>query len=134
MKTTALSQTARPGRALHVSLWILQIVLAVAFGIAGLMKLTRPIAALTDQMAWVTAVPPLMVRFIGLSELAGALGLVLPAATGVKPGLTPLAALGLAVVMALALGFHVSRGEYSVLPINIALGGLAAFIAWGRWR
>jgi uncharacterized membrane protein YphA (DoxX/SURF4 family) len=134
MKTTALSRTNPPGRALHVSLWILQIVLAIAFGIAGLMKLTRPLAALTEPMEWVTAVPPLMVRFIGLSELAGALGLVLPAATGVKPGLTPLAALGLAVVMALALAFHVSRGEYSALPINLALGGLAAFIAWGRWR
>lgn len=135
MKTSALSRTdAGPGRALHVTLWILQIVLALAFATAGLMKLARPIEALTGVMAWVTAVPPVMVRFIGLSELAGAIGLVLPAATGVQPRLTPLAALGLAVVMAVAFGFHASRGEYGALPINLALGGLAAVVAWGRWR
>jgi putative oxidoreductase len=117
-----------------VVLWVLQVALAVIFGIAGVMKLTQPIAALQAQMAWVEAVPPLMVRFIGLAELTGALGVILPAATGIRPALTPLAALGLATIMVLAASFHTVRGEFGALPINMVLGGLAAFVAWGRWH
>jgi len=74
------------------------------------------------------------VRFIGASELAGALGLVLPAATRVKPLLTPLAALGLVTVMLLAIAFHLSRGEVSALPLNLAFAALSAFVAWGRLK
>jgi hypothetical protein len=85
-------------------------------------------------MIWVNAVPVGLVRFIGASELAGALGLILPAATRIKPSLTPLAASGLIVVMVLAAAFHASRGELQALPINFVLGGLAAFVAWGRFR
>jgi len=58
--------------------------------------------------------------------------MLLPALTRIKPILTPLAGVGLAVVMVLAAGFHVMRGELSALPINLAFGGLAAFVAWGR--
>ena len=75
-----------------------------------------------------------LVRFIGVSELAGAIGLILPAATKIKPTLTPLAALGLLTIMILAMAFHLSRGEAQALPINMALGGLAAFVAWGRTK
>ena len=77
-------------------------------------------------------VPLALVRFIGISELLGAVGLILPALTKIKPLLTPLAALGLLTIMILAMGFHVSRGEAGTLPFNIVLGGLAAFVAWGR--
>jgi len=59
-----------------------------------------------------------LVRFIGVSELAGALGLILPAATRIRPGLTPLAALGLSTIMALAMLFHLVRGEPQALPIE----------------
>jgi putative oxidoreductase len=124
---------SRPSRALHVALWIVQAALAAMFGFSGVLKLTRPLADLQQQMAWVEAVPPLMVRFIGLAELAGALGVVLPIATGIRPFLTPLAALGLATIMVLALAFHVMRGEFGALPINLVLGSLAALVAWGRW-
>lgn len=73
-------------------------------------------------------------RFIGASEFLGALGLLLPALNRIKPGLTPLAAAGLVLIMLLAATFHVARGELFALPINFALGGIAAFVAWGRYR
>jgi uncharacterized membrane protein YphA (DoxX/SURF4 family) len=118
---------------MHILLWTVQVLLAVAFGMAGLMKSTQPIDALVQAgMAWTAEVPFLMVRFIGVSELLGAIGLILPAATKVKPQLTPLAALGLLTIMILAMAFHLSRGEAQALPINMILGGLAAFVAWGR--
>jgi putative oxidoreductase len=74
------------------------------------------------------------VRFIGVAELAGALGLLLPALTRRKPVLTAWAATGLVVVMALAGVVHIARGEPQVVPVNLVLGGMAAFIAWGRFR
>ena len=85
-------------------------------------------------MQWASQVPLAMVRFIGISEFLGAVGLILPAATKIKPSLTPLAALGLLTIMILAMAFHVSRGEVQATPVNIVLGGLAAFVAWGRTK
>jgi len=130
----ARTTAAAAPKVLHIALWVAQILLAAAFGMAGVMKSTQPIADLAAQLVWPGAVPEALVRFIGISELAGAIGLVLPAATRIQPGLTPLAALGLIVVMLLAAGFHVTRGELFALPINLALAALAAFIAWGRGR
>jgi len=115
-------------------LWVVQVLLAVAFGFAGVMKSTAPIADLVEKMVWPGALPEAVVRFIGLSELAAALGLTLPSLTRIKPALTPLAAAGLVVVMSLAAIFHITRGEISALPINIGLGALAMFVAWGRWK
>lgn len=121
-----------PSKALNVTLWIVQVLLALAFGMAGVMKSTQPLDALGQNMAWVRDVPPAMVRFIGISELAGAVGVLLPWLTGVKRSLTPLAAAGLVVIMVLAAAFHISRGELGALPFNAILGGMAAFVAWGR--
>jgi putative oxidoreductase len=115
-----------------IALWIVQLLLAAAFGMAGFMKATAPMADLAASMGWPADLPPALVRFIGVSELAGAIGLVLPALTRIKPALTPLAAAGLVVVMALAALFHVVRGEFSAIPINFVLGALAAWVAWGR--
>jgi len=118
---------------MHVLLWIVQILLACAFAASGWMKLTQPIDALAQSgLAWAAQVPLALVRFIGISELLGAIGLIVPAAARIKPVLTPLAALGLLTIMILAMAFHLSRGEAQVLPINLVLGGLAAFVAWGR--
>ena len=83
---------------------------------------------------WTGALPEGLVRFIGVAELAGALGLLLPALTRRKPVLTAWAAAGLVVVMALAVVVHIARGEPQVLPVNFVLGGATAFIAWGRFR
>jgi uncharacterized membrane protein YphA (DoxX/SURF4 family) len=128
------SAVAPPPKALLVALWIVQLLLALAFGLAGVMKTTQPISDLATSLVWPGVVPPALVRFIGASELAGALGLVLPATTRVKPFLTPLAAVGLVTVMLLAMVFHVSRGEWSALPINLVSAALAGFVAWGRFK
>lgn len=118
-----------------ISLWGAQIILAVLFGAAGVMKLFQPIEALGAMMAWVNVTPQWLVRFIGFAELAGALGMILPSATRILPFLTPLAALGFVVIQVLAIGVHASLGETAgSLPINLVLLALSAFVAWGRWR
>jgi putative oxidoreductase len=118
----------------RVALWIVQVLLAAAFFVVGFAKAVQPIDELAQQMAWVTAVPSGLVRFIGVMEIAGAVGLVLPAATRIAPLLTPIAALGLLLVMVLAAGFHLLRGEIAALPLNFVLGALAAFVMWGRFK
>jgi hypothetical protein len=131
--TTATPSTAAPGKGWTIGLWVAQVLLALAFGIPGAMKALFPIAELARKLPWVTEMPTL-VRFIGVSELLGAFGLILPAATRILPILTPIAAMGLALVMVLAAGFHLLRGEAEALPVNFALGALAALVAWGRLR
>ena len=118
-------------RGLHIALWVAQILLAVAFGMAGAMKATTPIDELARTLPWVADLPGLA-RFVGVCELAGAVGVVVPAATRIAPFLTPLAAAGLGLVMVLAAGFHAMRGEFSMIPVNLVLLGLAVFVAWGR--
>jgi hypothetical protein len=98
------------------------------------MKATAPLEQLQASMPWVSGAMGPAVRLIGVVEVAGALGLVLPAATRVKPSLTPLAALGLTTVMVFASLTHLVRGEVQMLPITAVLAGLAAFVAWGRSR
>lgn len=122
------------GRGLRIALWTAQLVLAALFTLAGSMKLFAPAAELATKIPWTVDVPILLVRFIGAAEFLGALGLVLPSITGIRPRLTPLAAGGLATVMLLATIFHVARAEANVLPINFVLGSLAAFVTWGRLR
>ena len=75
---------------------------------------------------------PLLARFIGAAELAGALGLILPMLTGIKPRLTALAAAGLATIQVLAIPFHLYRGEFGILPINLVLLLLAVLVYRGR--
>jgi putative oxidoreductase len=125
---------SRASAALGVALWTVQGLLFVAFGFAGFTKATSPVDLLASTIPWTQDVPLPLVRFIGLSELAGAVGLVIPALTRIKPGLTPLAALGLATVMLFAALFHLARGEAGSVPVNVALGGLAGLVAWGRLR
>lgn len=116
------------------ALWTVQILLAAAFGMAGFSKAFTPLPELTAQMAWVADVPAWMPRLAGFAELAAALGLILPAVTRIKPGLTPLAAAGLVAVMALALGIHIPRGEAPMIITNLVLASLAGFVAYGRWK
>ncbi len=128
------SETAGPSKGFHIALWVVQVLLALAFGMAGIMKATTPLAELAAKMPWVNTVPSSMVRFIGTSEFLGAVGLILPSVTRVKPNLTPIAGGGLVLVMILASVFHITRGEMGALPVNVVLGGLAAFVAWGRTK
>ena len=84
-------------------------------------------------MAWVDDFSPTSVRLIGTAEILGALGLVLPAVTGIAPILTPIAAVGLVVIMVGAAITHVRRKEPAIVPANIVLLVLAVVVAWGRF-
>ena len=120
-------------KALHVSLWVIQILLALLFGAAGAAKLLMPLEELAAQgMSHAVNLPWPTERFIGVSELLGAVGLVLPAATGIQPRLTGFAAIGLVVVMVLGTGYHLIYDEVAAAPVPLVLGALAAFVAWGR--
>ena len=124
--------STQSSKGMHIGLWVAQGLMAAMFLMAGFMKLAQPIPELAASLPWVEEFPELLVRFIGLSEVLGAIGLILPAALRIQPKLTPYAATGLAVVMVLALVFHLSRGEFEAAPMNVILFGILAFIAWGR--
>jgi hypothetical protein len=127
-------RTQSTSRGLNVALWIVQVLVAALFAMAGFMKTTTPIVDLSQKMAWVSRFSPGMVRFIGTSELLGAAGLLLPSLSRIKPILTPIAAAALTVVMILAAGTHLMNGEAQHLPMVVVLGALTTFVAWGRWK
>jgi hypothetical protein len=129
---TSATAVAAPSRALHFALWGVQILLALAFGMAGVMKTTTPIADLAKNMPWVAELPNL-VRFIGTSEFLGAVGLILPSALRIMPRLSGVAGAALTLVMVLAVGFHVMQGDaFQMMVPSLVLGALSAFVAWGR--
>lgn len=115
-------------------LWIVQSLVGVAFTMAGVMKFSTPYDALAEQMSWVPHVPAMAVKLIGLVEVAGGLGLILPSVFRIMPGLTPLAAAGLVLTMISAAGLHISIGEGAMIAPNLVLGSLAALVAWGRHK
>lgn len=131
MSTTTF-EPATPGRALRIGLWSAQALLAMVFIWAGLIKLTTPIPQLAAMMPWAGQYSETFVRFIALVDLAGGIGILLPALTRILPRLTVLAALGCAVLQVLALIFHIARGEAEVTPLNIVLLALSLFVLWGR--
>jgi len=118
---------------MNIALWIVQAILALAFGMAGFMKLTQPKEKLAERMGWVNDFSSNTVRAIGLVEVLGALGLILPALTGILPFLTPLAGAGLVLDMLGAAATHVRRKEYPFITANLVLLVLAAFVAYGRF-
>jgi uncharacterized membrane protein YphA (DoxX/SURF4 family) len=118
---------------MNVFLWILQVVLAAMFAMAGVQKATQPKDELAARLPWVEDFSAGTVRFIGVMELLGSVGLILPAALGIAPVLTPLAATGLAIVMALAMLAHRRRREPKAIAFNAVLFVLALVIAWGRF-
>ena len=121
-------------KGLNAGLWIAQLLLGAVFIPVGFMKLSQPIAHLASMIPWVGQVPELFVRFIGGVDLAGGLGVLLPALTRIKPRLTVSAALGIVALQLLAAAFHLWRGEASMLALNVLLLALAALVAWGRAR
>lgn len=123
------------GRVAHYALWAVQLLLALLFGMAGVMKTTQPIADLAAQLVWPGEIPPALVRFIGTSELLGAVGLVLPSALRIQPRLTPAAAAGLLTILLLAMPFHVVMGhDPAGVVFDAVLGALAAFVLYGRLK
>ncbi len=119
-------------KAIIIILWIAQGLLAAMFIMAGLMKVSQPVEVLAESLPWITSTPLALVRFIGVSELLGGLGLLVPALLRIKPFLTIWAALGLALVMVFAAIFHASRGEFSAIGTNVLFIIFLGFIAWGR--
>ncbi len=119
---------------MNIALWIVQILLAVMYVIAGTMKAFQTATYKADKRsAWARDRSNGFLRFLGVAELLGAFGLVLPALTGILPWLTLLAALGLSIIQLLAiLTVHVPRREYQVVPMNAVLLALALFVVIGR--
>ena len=115
---------------MNVLLWIIQILLAALFLFAGVMKLVLPLEKLTGPVA----VPGLFLRFIGLCETLGGLGLILPGLLRIRTGLTPLAASGLVIIMVGATVLNLRSGDLVTTTLTIVVGLLAAFVAYARWK
>jgi uncharacterized membrane protein len=118
---------------MNVAVWVLQILLAVAFLLAGVTKVSQPRQKLAASMGWVEDFSDTGVRTIGVLEILGGVGLLLPAVTGVATVLVPLAAVGLGLLMVLAAATHRRRGELPMIGINAVLLLLAVVVAWARF-
>jgi uncharacterized membrane protein YphA (DoxX/SURF4 family) len=116
---------------MNIALWILQALLAALFLFAGGTKLIMPIEEMTKQMQ--VPMPGWFLRFIGVAEVLGGLGLVLPWLTQIQPKLTPLAAAGLVIIMIGAVAVTVMSGEIAMAIFPLVVGVLCAFVAYGRW-
>ena len=117
---------------MNVALWIVQGLLALLFLWAGGIKLLLPIEEMTKQMS--VPLPGLFLRFIAVCEVLGALGLILPGLLGIRPGLTPLAAAGLVIIMIGATVSTLATGSIAMALFPLVVGLLSAFVAYGRWR
>ena len=120
---------------MNIALWIIQVLLAGMYGMAGSMKTFQPAKVRENpQMTWAHDKQDGYIRFVGVAELLGALGLILPALTGILPWLTPLAAIGLTLIQVLAIfTVHLPKKEFQVIPVNVILLVLAIFAAYGRF-
>jgi len=129
--SSTVSRAAATGRGLRIVLWSAQIILAIVFALAGWMKVSTPAA---DLAKMAPGFPLALLRFIGIAELAGSIGIILPALTRIAPVLTPLAASGFVIVMASAAVLHLVHGQFGELAVVVVLGALAYFVAWGRFK
>jgi uncharacterized membrane protein YphA (DoxX/SURF4 family) len=119
---------------MNALLWTLQIVLALVFAGAGTVKLVQPRDQLAKRLGgWVYDFPAPLLKPLGLAELLGAIGLIVPPLVHVAPILTPVAAAGLVVVMIGALVTHARRREFPNVAVTVLLAAMAAVVAWGRF-
>ena len=128
------SLRAADNRTLSAGLWLAQAAVAALFAASGLTKLWMPIAQLAALMPWPGEYPLPFVRALGLVDLLGAAGVLLPSLTRIRPRLTVLAAGCCVLLQMLAICFHASRGEFSVLPLNFVLLPLCILVLWGRGK
>jgi len=122
--------TDRPDRRMNVVLWILQSLLAALFMFAGVMKFIMPIEEMTKQIA----LPGWFLHFIGVAEILGAIGLILPGILRIRVELTPLAAAGLSIITVGATWITLAGGQGAVAIIPLVVAMLSAFVAYSRWR
>ena len=115
---------------MNILLWIIQVLLALLFLFGGGVKLIMPIEEMVKQ----TGMSALLLRFIGVCEVLGALGLILPGLLRIRPGLTPLAAVGLLIIMIGATAITLKSGGLAMALTPLVTGLLSAFVAYGRWR
>ena len=115
---------------MNYALWIVQGLLALVFLFAGGVKLVMPIEEMTKQVP----LPGLFLRFIAVCETLGAIGLILPGLLRIRPGLTPLAAAGLVIIMIGATVVTLATGGGAMALMPLLTGLVAAFVAYGRWR
>ena len=115
---------------MNYALWIVQGLLALLFLWAGGIKLALPLEELTGPIL----LPGVFMRFIGVCEVLGALGLILPGLLRIRPGLTPLAAVGLVIIMIGAIVITLATGDVVSTALPLIAGLLSAFVAYGRWR
>jgi uncharacterized membrane protein YphA (DoxX/SURF4 family) len=113
-----------------VALWIVQGLLAALFLFAGVMKFIMTVEEMTKEIP----LPGAFLRFIGVAEIVGAIGLILPGLLRIKPSLTPLAAVGLAIIMAGATVLTLTTSPVAMALMPFVVGILAIFVAYGRWR
>ena len=115
---------------MNYALWVVQGLLALIFLFAGGMKLVLPIEELTKQVP----LPGWFLRFIAVAEVLGAIGLIPPGLLRIRPGLTPLAAVGLVIIMIGATVVTLATADVALALIPLVVGLLSAFVAYGRWR
>ncbi|AEA44328.1 DoxX family protein [Fluviicola taffensis] len=118
----------------NVFLWIAQTLLSITLIWAGALKNIQPIEKLELMWPWAGQVSPAFVQFTGVIDLLGGIGLIVPALFRIKPILTPIAALGIILLMISASVFHISRGEGTQIGFNIVVAAIAGFIAYGRLK
>lgn len=118
---------------MKVGLWILQGALAAVFAVAGIMKLLQSQPDYAEEMAWAEHFTPVTLNILGAAEVLGAIGLIIPAVTRIVPVLAPIAAAGLAGIMAGAVIIHIARDEWGQIALPAALLIACAFVAGVRF-
>ncbi|WP_138994669.1 DoxX family protein [Larkinella sp. C7] len=126
-----MTSPPKKSKTLHSILWITQALLALLFIGTGIFKLVTPVSTIAGMWPWAGEYPDLL-RVTGVFDLAGGIGLILPAFTGIRPGLTVWAALGCAALQVSAIVFHFSRGEAANTPFNFVMLAFVLFVFWGR--
>lgn len=128
----SIQKVSQESNVLNIALWTVQVILAVLFLTLGVLKSVWPVEQLAALMPWTADLLLNFVRFVGITEILGAVGLLAPLILRINPVLTPLGAAGLAVIMILSVPFHIYRGDGSQLGLNVLFLLMAVFIAWGR--
>lgn len=118
---------------MNIALWVIQILAALAFIGIGIVKVTQPLDRLGKMMSWVRHYSPAFVRFIGAAELLGGIGLIVPVLTVILPWLTPMAALGLAIIMVGGVIYHFQHNEANQVAAPLVLLVLMIVVVLGRF-
>ena len=117
----------------NVLLWVLQVVFGIYFVLVGISHFIVP-EGLPAQMEWMYELSDTLHIIVGIAEIAGGLGLILPSLTRIRPELTVYAAGGLVLVMIGAVIYHAGRGEAQSIVTNVVIAAIVAFIGYGRWK